>query len=60
MVNENKVSIIVPAYNAEKTIKKTLEIILQESHKLQSEVIVVDDKSTDKTSEIIKEFKDIQ
>ena len=60
MVNENKVSIIVPAYNAEKTIKKTLQIILQESHKLQSEVIVVDDKSTDKTVEIIKEFKDIQ
>jgi len=55
-----KISIIVPAYNSEKTIKKSLELILLEATKLQSEIIVVDDKSTDNTAEIVKKFEDIK
>ena len=55
-----EISIIVPAYNAEKTIEKSIELILLETSKLQSEIIVVDDKSTDNTAEIVKKFKDVK
>ena len=60
MNSEYNVSIIVPAYNSEKTIKNCLEKIIEESKKLKSEIIVVDDCSTDRTSEIIETFKDIK
>ena len=56
----DEISIIIPAYNAEKTIKKSLELILKETSKFQSEIIVVDDKSNDKTGEIVKTFKNIK
>ena len=50
------ISFIVPAYNAKKTIKKCLETLLnQKNTKLDYEIIVVDDGSTDETAEIIKE-----
>jgi glycosyltransferase involved in cell wall biosynthesis len=54
------VSIIIPAYNAEETIKDCLDKILLESKNLESEIIVIDDKSTDNTCEIIKKFKSIK
>jgi len=60
MNSEYNVSIIIPAYNSEKTIKNCLEKIVEESKKLKSEIIVVDDCSTDRTSEIIETFKDIK
>ena len=56
----DEISIIIPAYNAEKTIKKSLELILKEASKFKSEIIVVDDKSNDKTVEIVKTFKNIK
>ena len=50
------ISFIVPAYNARKTIKKCLESLINQSNtKLDYEIIVVDDGSTDETSEFIKE-----
>ena len=50
------ISFIVPAYNAKKTIKKCLESLLNQSNtKLDYEIIVVDDGSTDDTAELIKE-----
>ena len=60
MNSEYKVSIIIPAYNSEKTIKRSLEKVISESKKINSEIIVVDDCSTDRTKEIIKSFKDIK
>lgn len=50
-------SLIIPAYNAEKTIAPCLESALNQSlERNDYEIIVVDDGSTDKTSEIVKEF----
>ena len=58
--SECKVSVIVPVHNSEKTISYCLKKVITESKKLESEVIVVDDASTDNTLNILKEFKDIK
>ena len=50
-----RASIIIPTYNSQKTIEVCLSNIIDESKKLESEIIVIDDNSSDKTIEIIKE-----
>ena len=52
-----RVSIIVPTYNSQETIEECLINILEESKNFDSEIIVVDDNSSDKTTEIVKKFK---
>ena len=47
------VSILIPAYNEEDTIKDTLLSVLTQSYQVD-EVIVIDDCSTDRTGEIAK------
>jgi len=50
-------SIIIPCYNAEKTISRCLESIL--GQKLNNiEIIAINDCSTDKSFKILKKFKD--
>ena len=50
-----KVSVVVPAYNAESTIGPLLESLLQLDY-LDFEVIVVDDGSKDRTGEIVRRY----
>lgn len=50
-----KVSIIVPAYNVEKYIKRTLDSIINQNFR-NFELIVVNDGSTDNTRQIIEEI----
>lgn len=50
------VSIIVPAYNEEKTIGKCLDSILNQDYKGKTEVIVVNDGSNDHTAEIVSKY----
>ncbi|HEY9769027.1 MAG TPA: glycosyltransferase family 2 protein [Coleofasciculaceae cyanobacterium] len=47
------VSAIIPAYNAERFIARTLDSILNQTYK-NIEVLVVDDGSSDRTAEIVK------
>ena len=54
---EELVSIIVPIYNAEKYLKKCLDSLTKQTKK-ELEFILVNDGSTDKTEEIIKEYQD--
>jgi glycosyltransferase involved in cell wall biosynthesis len=49
------VSIVVPAYNAERYIARTLRSALNQTHG-NIEIIVVDDGSTDKTRHIVESF----
>lgn len=49
------ISVIVPAYNAQKTIERCLGSLLVESDG-SVEVVCVDDGSTDKTAEIVQEI----
>jgi glycosyltransferase involved in cell wall biosynthesis len=52
-----KASIIIPAYNAEEYIGKTLDSILAQTFS-DFECIVIDDGSTDDTVEVIKGYQD--
>ena len=51
------VSIIVPTYNSQKTIKECLANICEEAKNFESDIIVVDDDSSDKTIEIVEKFE---
>lgn len=50
-----KFSVVIPLYNKEKTIKRTLESVLTQKFE-NWECIVVDDGSTDSSVEIVKQF----
>jgi glycosyltransferase involved in cell wall biosynthesis len=50
-----KVSIIIPCFNAEKTIKSCLDSVMEQSYP-NLEVIVIDDGSKDKTVEIVSKY----
>lgn len=52
---EKLVSIIIPAYNAEKTVQKSVESLLEGSYK-NIEVIIVNDGSSDNTQKIIEQL----
>ena len=49
------VSIIIPAYNSEKFIKRCLDSVINQIYK-NLEIIVIDDASKDNTKQIIKEY----
>ena len=51
------ISIIIPAYNAEKHIDKCLKSIINQTKK-ELEIIVINDGSTDNTEDVIKKMKD--
>lgn len=51
------ISVVIPLYNKEDCIKKTLDSVLNQSYK-DFEVIVVDDGSTDKSAEIVASITD--
>ena len=50
-MNNQKVSIIIPAYNSQNFIEKTIESVVNQTYK-QIEMIIVDDGSTDDTYNI--------
>ena len=54
------ISVIIPAHNEERTIEECLESVLNQKHfdRLIGEIIVVEDYSTDRTSEILRKYED--
>ena len=58
-INENSmrplVSVIIPIFNSEKTLKKTLESIIDQTYD-NFEIFLIDDGSTDSSKIIIDEF----
>ncbi|MEO0143303.1 MAG: glycosyltransferase [candidate division WOR-3 bacterium] len=51
-----KVSVVIPAYNEEKYIKNCIESLLSQDYEGEYEIIVVDNGSTDRTLEILKNY----
>ena len=52
-----KISVIMPIYNAEKNLKKSINSIIQQTIGFENiELILVDDKSTDNSRSIIEHF----
>lgn len=51
------VSVLIPAYNAEKYIKETLDCILNQTY-TKFEIVIADDCSTDSTKKIIDSYSD--
>jgi|SRR3989344_6524472 len=56
----NNVSFIIPNYNGERTISKTIESIKNQKYKDKIEIIIIDDKSKDKSIKIISRYKGIK
>ena len=52
-----QISIIMPAYNAERTITETVQSVLQQTFH-DFELIVINDGSNDKTQELVQEIVD--
>lgn len=50
-----KLTIIIPAYNREKTIKRALDSVVNQLEE-DMELMIINDGSTDKTEEMIKEY----
>jgi glycosyltransferase involved in cell wall biosynthesis len=55
MMFQELVSVIVPAYNAEKTIGETLSSVSAQTYR-NVEIVVVDDGSVDNTAEIVERY----
>lgn len=53
---EPLISIVLPVFNGEKYIEDSIESVLNQTHK-NFELIIVNDGSTDKTSELIEKYK---
>jgi len=57
--NSKKVSIVIPVFNEQKTIRQIIERVTKISfNNLEKEIIVVDDGSNDKTREILRTIND--
>ncbi|MBR3627660.1 MAG: glycosyltransferase, partial [Elusimicrobia bacterium] len=53
---ETKVSVIIPIYNVEKYLKQCLDSVINQTFK-DIEIICINDSSTDKSLQIIKEYQ---
>ncbi|MFT5110870.1 MAG: dolichol-phosphate mannosyltransferase [Parasphingorhabdus sp.] len=62
-MNNKTLSIVIPAFNEERFIGTLLETIRQvdlDSLSVNAEIIVVNDRSSDRTSEIVKQFDEVR
>lgn len=57
MKDKELISVITPMYNSEKYIGKTIQSVLNQTYK-NLELIIIDDKSTDDSISIVKQFND--
>lgn len=56
MNGQEKISVIIPVYNAEKYLKFCIESVLDP----EIELILIDDGSTDQSAKIIEEYNNLK
>lgn len=56
-MNSPDVSVIIPAYNAENFISKAVDSILQQEYQGKVEIIIIDDKSSDRTRDVVQRLQ---
>lgn len=56
-IDFSEVSIVIPAFNEEEGIERTLRELLNDSHLERAEIIVVNDASTDNTEKIVNKIE---
>lgn len=54
-MEKDMISVVIPTYNRAKTIKRAIDSVLNQTYS-NIEIIIVDDSSTDNTSEIIGDY----
>lgn len=54
-MEKEKISVVIPTYNRERTLKRSIESVLKQTY-LNIEIIIIDDCSTDNTEQIVKSF----
>jgi len=59
MINFQKLSIVIPVFNEEKTIEKIMAAVLAVDTGCAKELIFVDDGSTDKSRQILGKYKNV-
>ena len=57
IINNNKISIIIPTYNRESLVIKSIKSVLNQTYR-NFEIIIIDDCSSDNTNNKIKKIKD--
>ena len=58
-MKSNNISVVIPVYNAESFIEKTLDAILEQTkYELIKEIIIVNDGSKDNTKNVIEKYKE--
>lgn len=53
-----EISVVIPVYNAEKALKKTIESILKQKYFERTELILIDDGSTDNSNAICQSYSE--
>ena len=51
-----KISVVIPMYNASKTIERALNSIKEQTFKCNYQIIVVNDGSKDNSQEIVEKY----
>ncbi|MBX7214537.1 MAG: glycosyltransferase family 2 protein [Thermoflexales bacterium] len=54
MINKRRLAVVMPAYNAAKTLKRVMDEL---PHEIVDDIILVDDASRDNTSEVARDLK---
>ena len=57
-MNKASIAIVIPVYNVENYIKKTLDSVKNQLSK-PDEVIIINDGSTDNSAKIIKDYRNL-
>ena len=56
-MEKKRFSIIIPAYNVQEYVNKAIDSVLKQDFK-DYELIIINDASTDKTEEVVKQYEE--